>query len=110
VDPRWLRLVRRDRIAQGLRGGSRQSEAFGSALHRLAGMQWLATQCARGARDWASAVEFSNNLKRLASTGNDSDLRARVAQVAQEAERELAIERANAGRGSNATATRARHD
>jgi hypothetical protein len=29
------------------------------------GMQWLATQCARGAGDWASAVEFSNNLKRV---------------------------------------------
>jgi hypothetical protein len=57
------------------------------------GMQWLATQCARGARDWASAVEFSTNLKRLASIGNDSDLRARVAQVAQESERGLAIER-----------------
>jgi subtilisin family serine protease len=52
-------------------------------------MQWLATQCARGARDWASAVEFSNNLKRLVRIGTDVNLRERVAQVAQEAEREL---------------------
>jgi hypothetical protein len=58
------------------------------------GLQWLATQSARGARDWSSAVEFSGNLKRLANAGNDLELRARVAQVAQEAERELAIERA----------------
>jgi Subtilase family len=48
----------------------------------------------KGAGDWASAVEFCNNLKRLASIGNDFDLCARVAQVAQEAERELTIERA----------------
>jgi hypothetical protein len=58
------------------------------------GLQWLATQSARGARDWPSAVEFSGNLKRLANMGNDLELRARVAQVAQEAERELAIEQA----------------
>jgi hypothetical protein len=35
------------------------------------GLQWLATQSARGGRDWSSAVEFSGNLKRLANTGND---------------------------------------
>jgi Subtilase family len=66
------------------------------------GLQWLATQSAREARDWSSAVEFSGNLKRLAITGNDLELRGRVAQVAQEAERELAIEQAKlAARESN---------
>jgi hypothetical protein len=76
----------------------------GSAQHYTGweGLQWLATQSARGARDWSSAVEFSGNLRRLANTGNDLELRGRVAQVAQEAERELAREQAKlAARKSN---------
>jgi hypothetical protein len=58
------------------------------------GLQWLATQSAREAHDWSSVIEFSGNLRRIANAGNDLELRTRVAQVAQEAEREWAVEQA----------------
>ena len=54
------------------------------------GLQWLAAQSAREARDWASAREFNANLKRLADRAGNTSLGARLALFGQEAERELA--------------------
>jgi hypothetical protein len=51
------------------------------------GLQWLAAQSAREARDWASAAEIYANLRSLAARSGDTALQARVAQLADEAER-----------------------